>query len=191
MIRIILMLCLFALIEGFAPCTQPGDMQCVSDTMYQTCADIGGGSLGWIDNVPCKSGLMCLQAGNSVYCAPQNSALPCPEAGYMKCTGKTMYSTCSYNSNIKSLTWGNDQSCGKGLVCSPSGNYVYCKAMKGGNKKRHSNCDKIGDMECTSSDTYHTCTPTSTGSIRWSEDQDCQEGLRCYESEEEYKSYCA
>jgi len=41
-------------------------------------------------------------------------------SGYMKCLTSETYSMCAHSS------WGVPQSCQAGLVCSPTGNYIYC-----------------------------------------------------------------
>jgi len=41
-------------------------------------------------------------------------------SGYMKCLTSETYTMCAHSA------WGVTQSCPSGLVCSPTGNYIYC-----------------------------------------------------------------
>lgn len=80
--------------------------------------------------VPCSSGStststststtgQALPSSTSTTTTTGPSTQPCT-TGNMQCASSTTYQTCA-NSQ-----WGVSQSCGVGLVCSPSGNYIYC-----------------------------------------------------------------
>jgi len=60
------------------------------------------------------------QSSSSSSSSSSGSSTSC-QIGNMKCLTSETYSTCAHN------LWGPSQSCQHGTVCSPSGNYIYCK----------------------------------------------------------------
>jgi len=123
--------------------------------------------------------------------------------GNMKCLTTNTYSTCSNSA------WGTSQSCGSGLVCSPSGNYIYCvRPIVGAIESSpvepmtplppvavtpipSFECSQalFGYQVCSGDSTYRTCVAGEQGPT-WSVDLTCQSGLSCHPSETANNIYC-
>jgi len=127
-------------------------------------------------------------------------------SGNMKCLLSNTYSTCANGA------WGVSQSCGTGLVCEPSGVYIYCvrpavsvspvttpeieylppvETEPVPSFKPAFECTQslFGYQVCSSDGTYQTCVAGEDGPT-WSIDLSCQEGLSCHASETANNIYC-
>jgi len=116
----------------------------------------------------------------------------------MQCMSSNTYSTCANGA------WGVSQSCGGGLVCAPSGNYIYCVRPTGSTPTVAALPEPIhptttptfdciqslyGFQVCSSNSTYKICVAGEEGPT-WSVDLSCQEGLSCHPSQTANNIYC-
>jgi len=110
-------------------------------------------------------------------------------SGNMKCLSSNTYSICDRG------VWDSAQSCGTGLSCSPSGNYIYCipsgvtpsppanpstsTSTSTSTVVNGCTASSFGNQRCNGQNSYQTCITGQNGPV-WSSAQQCQTGLSCH-----------
>ena len=167
----------------------PGQMRCVNNQSYQTCAINLNGNTHWQTAQYCQAGLVCNPdpTGQIVMCVPQQfvRGIPgeCPPRA-MRCvpnyneTGDTKFYQMCQDSGV----WNPVQKCAEDHVCSPSGNVIYCVPQLA-----QSNCT-YRNMRCITNTTYQVCDMNANRTY-WNVAQSCQTGLVCHQHDSNIYCY--
>ena len=144
--------------------------KCVDENSYQTCGNDGK----WGIVTACEAGNKCNPdpTSQSIFCVAeeflnQNGCEP----RSMRCVTDNTYQMCHTMSNYTGI-WNPVQMCAENHLCQSQDNVIYCVSTT-------STC-QVGDMRCTTSETYQTCSLDQQGHPGWAVEQRCQDGLTCH-----------
>ena len=162
-------------------CT-PGQMRCVSNSTYQTCALNGNGNTYWQATQNCQAGLICNPdpSSQTVMCVPEQMVRGVSGecvSQTMRCVTNDTYQMCHVSG-----VWNPVQKCSENHYCLPSNNVIYCVT-----EIPAQSCT-YGNMRCTSNTTYQMCNRNST-STYWNVQQSCQPGLSCHQHDNNIYCY--
>ena len=157
-----------------------GQMRCVDDDSYQTCALNLNGEPQWQTVQDCQVGLTCNPdpTGQTIMCVSEVFLARIPgecTPGSMRCVTENTYQMC--HGTEDDGVWNPVQSCADDLYCQPSGDHIYCVA----GFPEHA-CT-YGDYRCASDNTYQVCDRDRDGATFWNVIQNCQAGLHCHQQQ--------
>ncbi len=118
----IVFMCL-GLVYGQDECLH-GQMRCVDDSSYQTCATDANNNTYWQNAQFCQSGSQCSTSNipDTVICIEPDDCEP----ESMRCVGNNTYQMCNLINGTDISVWNPVQICSDNQICKVSGNVIYC-----------------------------------------------------------------